>query len=87
MELLSQIEHYAFQYYGVDWAVMLTVFIAIFLLDDRRRTGFAVGMISAVFGLLFSFQIGSIANGLASIIVFFLYLRGYLKWEKRARKR
>jgi len=82
MEILEQIQHYAFQYYGIDWIVTFTVFIGIFMLGDAKRAGFAVGMFSATFAFIFSFQIGSIANGVTALILFFLYLRGYIKWHK-----
>jgi len=85
MEILEQIKHYAFQYYGVDWIVTLTVFAGIFLLGDKKKLGFVVGMISAIVGFIFSFQIESIANGVTSIVLFFLYLRGYIKWMKSSK--
>lgn len=84
MELLQQAGHYAFQYYGIDWGVTITVFIGIFLIGDKKRSGFVVGMISAIFGLIFSYQIGSIANAVTSFIIFLLYFRGFLKWQKKA---
>lgn len=79
---MEQIKHYAFQYYGVDWIVTVLVFTGIFLLGDKKKAGFIVGMVSSVFAFLFSFQIGSIANGVTSVVLFVLYLRGYLKWKK-----
>lgn len=82
MNLTEQIKHYAFQYYGVDWIVTVLVFAGIFLLGDKKKAGFIVGMASSVFAFLFSFQIGSIANGVTSVVLFVLYLRGYLKWKK-----
>lgn len=83
MEALQQIKHYLFQYYGIDWVVTLTVLIGIFLLGDKKKLGFIIGMISATFAFVFSFQIGSIANGVTSIILFSLYFRGYVKWKKQ----
>jgi hypothetical protein len=82
MEILDQLKHYAFQYYGVDWAVTLTVFIGLFLLGDKKKAGFVVGMISSTIAFAFSFQIGSIANGVTAATLFVLYLRGYIKWSK-----
>lgn len=81
MDILEQIKHYAVQYYGVDWMVALAIFAGIFLLGNERKAGFIMGMLSVVFGLIFSFQIQSIANGIASFMLFILYLRGYLKWR------
>jgi len=82
MEILEQIKHYAFQYYGIDWLVTLTVFAGIFLLGDKKKFGFIIGMVSATFAFIFILQIGSIANGMTSIVLFVLYLRGFMKWKK-----
>jgi len=82
MTLLQQIGQLAFQYHGIDWIVTLTVFAGLFLLGDRKRAGFIVGMISSAFAFAFSFQIESIANGVTAVMLFFLYLRGYLKWRR-----
>jgi hypothetical protein len=79
VDLIEQIKRYVFQYYGIDWIVTLTVFAGIFLLGDKKMAGFIVGMISATFAFIFSFQIGSMANGVTAVVLFFLYLRGYLK--------
>jgi len=86
MEVFEQIKHYVFHYYGIDWVVTLTVFAGIFLLSDKKKLGFVVGMISATVGFIFSFQIGSIANGVTSIVLFFLYLRSYIKWTKPSKE-
>lgn len=87
---MDKLLDYTFQYYWVDWIVTLTVFAWIFLLGDKKKPGFIMWMISAFFGIIFSFQITSIANWIASVVLFYLYLRGYIKWrdsEKRKIKR
>ncbi len=61
---------------------MLTVFAGVFLLGNKKREGFVIGMISAFFGLIFSFQVGSLANTIASVVLLGLYLRGYLAWQE-----
>lgn len=78
--MADQITTYLFQYYGVDWIVMITVFVAMFLLGDKKRSGFIVGMISASFAFIFGIQVGSIANIIIGVVLFILYLRGYMKW-------
>lgn len=70
------------KYYGVDWILMLTVFVGIFLLGEKKKLGFIVGMLSAVFGLIFSIQIASVANGVSSFVLLALYMRGYLRWTR-----
>lgn len=84
MELYHAVTHAMFQYYGIDWLVTFTAFACLFLIGERNRLGFAIGMLSAAFGVIFSFQIGSIANGVSSIVVFGLYLRGFMQWRETA---
>ncbi len=81
MSIFEVIYHTLTRYYGVDWLVTVTVFLGVFLLGDKRRAGFLVGMISAFASLVFSFQVGSVANGVTSVVLFVLYARGYAKWR------
>ncbi|MCK5607824.1 hypothetical protein KAR91_38445 [Candidatus Pacearchaeota archaeon] len=80
--MFEQIQHFAFQYYGLDWVIAICVFVSIFLLGNEKKNGFAIGVLSSGLGLVFSFQIGSIANGIMSAILIFLYMRGYFKWVR-----
>jgi len=82
MGILEQLQQWFFQYYGVDWAITLTVFIGLFLIGDKKIAGFIVGMTSATLAFAFSFQIGSAANGVTALMLFGLYLRGYMKWRR-----
>lgn len=79
MDILT-LNHIALQYYGTDWIVMVTGLAGTYLLGNKRRTGFLLGMASAAFGILFSMQIGSVANGITSVTFLLLFLRGYLRW-------
>jgi hypothetical protein len=86
MQLLEHAQLWFFQYYGVDWAVALTVFVGLFLIGDKKIAGFWVGMLSASLAFIFSFQIGSVANGVTAAVLFTLYLRGFLKWRAMERE-
>lgn len=79
--MIDAIGRSVFQYYGIDWSVTLTVFLGIFLLSEKKRSGFLVGMLSAVLSLVFSVQIRSVAAGMTALVVFFLYLRGFVRWR------
>ncbi len=51
--------------------------------DEKKVLSMIIAIVYSrycIFG--FSFQIGSIENGLAAVVLFGLYLRGYLKWKK-----
>ena len=70
------------RYSGVDWIVTCAGFTSLYLLGNKCRTGFLFGTIAAAFGILFSYQIGSIANGISSTAFLVLNIRGYLKWRE-----
>jgi len=80
MNFVQQIQYYLFQYYGIDWLITFMIFASIFLLGNKR-IGFIFGILGQIFAFIFSFQIGSIANGFMASILFILYFRGYLKWK------
>lgn len=86
MDFSALFQEYVWQYYGVDWLVTVTVFIGIFLLGEKKKMGFIVGMVSAILSLIFSFQIKSVANGVTSVVLFCLYLRGYWNWIRTEKK-
>jgi hypothetical protein len=71
----------ALQYWGVDWALAAAALASIFFLGDKRRAGFLIGVFSCVLGLIFSWQINSIANAITSSVLLLLYMRGWLKWR------
>ena len=72
----------ATQYYGVDWLLLVCAMLGIVLIGDRRREGFLLGMVSCMLGIVFSVQIGSIANGISSFLLLCVYCRGYWRWSK-----
>lgn len=80
MDFLNQVWHYLFLYRGIDWIIAAAVLVSVFLLGDKKKIGFIFGMLSSAFGIIFSLQIKSVANGLVSFILLILYLRGYIKW-------
>ncbi len=82
MDVSALLQYYAFHYYGIDWAGMLTGFACISLLANHKRSGFLLGMVSACFGIIFSLIVGSMANAIASVVVLGLYFRGYGKWSR-----
>lgn len=69
-------------YYGVDWLAMVLAFIAVYLLGNKKRSGFLVGMFACVFWCIFAYMAESLADILANGIVLLLYYKGYKYWKK-----
>jgi hypothetical protein len=71
-----------FQYYGVDWIGSILGFFSLYLLGNKKKSGFIYGAMSDVSWIIFSVLAGSVASFVANIIVIILRVRGYMKWHK-----
>ena len=69
MEYLSE---HALQYKGSDWAAMVFTFLSLYLLGNKSRTGFVMGIIANVFWFSYGYLTGSIANMFCSTVVIYL---------------
>jgi len=73
-----------FQYYGCDWAAMVFTFLSLYLLGNRNRYGFAMGIGANIFWFSYGFMTHSLANMLCSVVVMALQFRGWQKWSAPA---
>ena len=79
MEYLSE---HALQYKGSDWAAMVFTFLSLYLLGNKSRTGFVMGIIANVFWFSYGYLTGSVANMFCSSVVIYLQARGWINWGK-----
>ena len=79
MEYLSE---HALQYKGSDWAAMVFTFLSLYLLGNKSRTGFVMGIIANVFWFSYGYLTGSVANMFCSSVVIYLQARGWVNWGK-----
>lgn len=79
MEYLSE---HALQYKGCDWAAMVFTFLSLYLLGNKSRTGFVMGIIANVFWFSYGYLTGSVANMFCSSVVIYLQARGWVNWGK-----
>jgi hypothetical protein len=70
------------KYYGTDWLAMILAFCFLYLVGEKKRYGFVLGIFSSISWLVFAVLAHSIANVIANIIFIFLNMRGYLNWGK-----
>ena len=57
-------------------------FGSIYWIGERRRMGFALGMIGNGFWFVFGYFADSPATLVANVVILLLNLRGYLKWSE-----
>ena len=74
----------ALRYYGFDWAAMVTTFISLWLIGNKARTGFLIGIVANCFWFGYGFMSFSIANMMASCVVAGLQYRGWRRWGREA---
>lgn len=71
-----------FNYYCLDWAVFVLVLVHIWLLGNKNKNGFLVGILSCVFSMCFSFLAGSFPNLLLGACLLLMHIRAYVRWTK-----
>jgi len=74
----------ALKYYGFDWAAMVATFISLWLIGNKVRLGFLIGIGANVCWFGYGLIGDSIANMLASCVVAGLQWRGWVRWGEPA---
>ena len=76
-----------FEFLAVDWIAMVCTFAAIYLLGNKKRSGFVVMMSGNACWIGVACMAGSVAMAVANIVFFAMNLRGVVKWSAEQRKR
>jgi hypothetical protein len=71
-----------FKFYGIDWFGAFALFLGMYFIGEKKKQGFIWGCIGNAAYLIFSYMSGSSGLAFASLILMFLYLRGFLNWNK-----
>lgn len=83
---MGQIVDSFLKYYGVDWAATILTFLAIYLLGEKKRSGFIFMICGNVAWLALGWLTESAAMLLANLGFVILNLRGLVKWGRDAAK-
>ena len=71
----------ALQYYGVDWVAMSFTFVAIHLLGNKSRSGFATMMCGNTCWVVVGILTSSVAMIIANLVFFAMNARGWIRWR------
>ena len=71
-----------FNYYGIDWIGALMLFVSTFLIGNKKREGFLVGIGGCLLMLVFSIMAGSVGSFVLNVVLGILNLRGYFRWTR-----
>ncbi len=78
---------YVLQYAGVDWSTMAFTFLALYLLGNKSRSGFAVMMCGNACWIVVGILTASIALIIANAVFFLMNVRGWFRWRDAASSR
>lgn len=70
----------ALRYYGVDWLAMLFTFVAIYLLGNQSRAGFATMICGNACWIVVGLLTSSVAMVLANAVFLAMNARGWRRW-------
>lgn len=84
--MYNQIIESITRYYGIDWLGSGLSLLAIYLIGNKKRSGFFYGTASSMLLITFGILAGSFATILFSIGFLISYFIGYLKWKPIAKQ-
>ena len=70
-----------YQYYGTDWIATIGTIIYLYMIGNKQRAGFLVGIVSNIFWFIFGLIANSFPNLLAQVLFIWLNIRAYRKWS------
>ena len=82
--MLDLIKTSLFQYYGSDWLAAALLIVYLYLIGEKKRFGFIIGIFSACSWLIYAYLTHSIANFMINILTIFLFIQNYRKWKTKA---
>lgn len=71
-----------FKYYGIDWIVAILLFVNVWMVGSKIRSGWLVGSVACCFATALAVIIESWPQMFMNFVFIFLNLRGYFEWRK-----
>lgn len=69
------------QFYGIDWTAMVMMFVSLYALGLKKRSGFVFGGVGCACWIIFGTMVGSIADMTANTICLFMNVIGFIRWS------
>ena len=70
-----------FKYYGVDWLLFVLIIIHLWMLGNKRRSAWLVGISICSCSIVFGYLTESLAVILMNVIFVTFHIRNYIKWK------
>ena len=75
-----------FKYYGVDWGIFAIFLTHLWLLGNKVRAAFLLGMLGSAFGVSLGYMCDSVAIMIMNSDFICMHLRAWLKWTPSCTK-
>lgn len=70
------------KFYGLDFLISFLYILHAWLIGQRHRSGWVIGIVASVLNIWFSIWIGSIASIIVSISYVLIHAKSYINWSK-----
>jgi len=71
-----------FNYYGVDWLIFLLLIIHVWMIGNKVRSAWLIGIVSYCLGIALAIMIESWPSGIMNAVFIVMGIRAYIKWGK-----
>jgi len=78
--------NWLFNFYGIDWIIFILLSIHIWMLGNRMKAAFILGIVASCFGILFGIIIDSLATSIMNFSFCIMHIKSYIKWHNYEKK-
>ena len=71
------------KYYGVDWALFFLIVLHLWMLGNKWRAAWIVGVGISICSILFGYLSESVALVLMNVVFIFFHIWNYVKWGEQ----
>jgi hypothetical protein len=70
-----------FKYYGIDWLMFAGILTHLWMLGNKLRSAWLIGVLISLCGILFGYLSGSLATVIMNCVFITIHIRNYMKWS------
>ena len=82
--MIDLIQTSLFQYYGCDWIGAAFLIVYLYLIGEKKRFGFILGILSAFAWMVYGYLTQSVANILINLLTVIIFIQNYRKWKTKS---
>lgn len=75
------------QYYFLDWLALITSFLSVYLIGEKKKVGFFFGIIAHSSWLSFNVLVDTMPGIVANFFLILLQIKGLYQWNRAEKQR